>query len=109
MALRKVGSRPIIVDGVTYRWRIAPRPNPNEFDYGNSMVASVQHAESLGQVLFVRCGLRHGNILGTPGVRVTPRRIAATIRAAVADGWTPTVSGDARRIDLVEISEPEAT
>ena len=109
MAVRKRGSRPIVIGGIAYRWRIAPEPDDLEFDYASAMCASVQLAEKPGQVLFVRCGLRHGNILDTPGVRVTPRRIAATIRAALAAGWLPEASGSPQSIDLAECPEPEAT
>jgi hypothetical protein len=100
MAIRKTGSRRITIDGVEYRWRIAPRPTIGEFDYAGSMVASVQLAETPGQVLFVACGLRHGNILGAPGAVVTPRQIAETIRAAIAAGWTPAQPGPVFRIVL---------
>ncbi len=48
MAIRKTGSRRIVVDGVSYRWRISPRPTPGEFDYVGSMIASVQLAEAPG-------------------------------------------------------------
>src|SRR5262245_780532 len=102
MAISKKYSRRIVVDGAAYRWRIAPRPTPGEFDYAGQMIASVQHAESPGQVLFVACGLRDGNILGVPGARVTPQGIADAIRAALAAGWRPTDAGSPFRITLPE-------
>ncbi len=100
MAVRKTGSRRIVVEGVEYRWRIAPRPTPGEFDYAGSMVASVQLAEHAGQVLFVQCGLRHGNIRDLPGAIVTPRRIALAIQNALAAGWQPNERGEPFRIAL---------
>ena len=93
MAISKKYSRRIVVDGVEYRWKIAPRPSDPEFDYAGSMVASVQLAENAGQVLFVSCGLRKGNILSRPGAIVTPRRIAAAIRNALVAGWQPSKRG----------------
>jgi hypothetical protein len=105
MAVRKTGSRRIVVDGVEYRWRIAPRPTDVEFDYAGSMVASVQLAKNAGQVLFVSCGLRAGNILDQPGVVVTPRQIAAAIRSALADGWQPAERGKPFRTPLPAADE----
>jgi hypothetical protein len=105
MAVRKRASRRIVVDGVEYRWRIAPRPTNGEFDYAGSMVASVQRAENSGQVLFVSCGLRAGNILGQPGVSVTPRGIAGAIRNALAAGWRPNERGEPFRIQLPPTDE----
>jgi hypothetical protein len=105
MAIRKKGSRRIVVDGVEYRWRIAPLPTRSEEDYACAMTASVQRAENAGQVLFVLCGLRAGNILGRPGAVVTPRQIAAAIRNALATGWKPDQSGEPFRTKLPSADE----
>ncbi|MBX9584424.1 MAG: hypothetical protein K2X87_29335 [Gemmataceae bacterium] len=107
MAVRKTGSRPITVDGVVYRWRIARRPSDEEFGWAEPMTASVGLATGRGRVLFVRCGLRHGNIRDQPGAVVTPRRIAAAIRAALAKGWEPAGKGPPLVIDLPASPEPE--
>ena len=106
MAIRKTGSRRIVVDGIAYRWRIAPRPTPGEFDYAGPMIASIQLAEPPGQVLFVNCGLRDGNILGIPAAVVTPRRIADAIRAALAAGWQPQEPGEPFRVIMPTV-KPE--
>lgn len=100
MAVRKTGSRRITVDGVVYRWRIAPEPSDEEFSWARPMLASVQLAEGRGRVLFVRCGLRPGNVLDQPGAVVTPGRIAAVIRQALGQGWDPSGNGPALVTEL---------
>lgn len=108
MAISKKYSRPIVVDGVAYRWKIDPEPSASEFDYAGSMVAYVQLAENPCSVLCVQCGLRSENILGAPGVVVTPRRIAAAIRAAIIAGWTPAEPGAPLNIHLPLIESQES-
>lgn len=100
MAMSKKYSRRITVDGVVYRWLITPRPTVMEFDYAGAMIAMVQLAEEPAALLFVNCGLRAGNILSVPGAVVTPRRIANSIRAALAAGWKPKEVGAKFRIAL---------
>ncbi len=52
MATRRTGSRPIVVDGVAYRWRIRRRATSCQADYGRGKLhVAVELAERRGAVL----------------------------------------------------------
>jgi hypothetical protein len=95
MAMQQKGSRRMVVDGQTYRWRIRRSASSSQLSYGTALIIAVEHADG-GAVLVVACdGARHGNWIELPGTTVTPSRVAALIRRALAAGWTPTEPGPA--------------
>jgi hypothetical protein len=95
MAIRKTGSRRIVVDGIEYRWRVRRKSTYIQAAFACSFVVSVQVAEASGQVLHVTAGARPDNWTQTPGEVVTPAPLAATIRAALKAGWKPAEPGSA--------------
>ena len=95
MAMQQKGSRRIVVDGQSYRWRVRLPASYPQLAYGTALTFAVEHFDG-GSVLLVVCaGARHGNWADVPGTTVTPRRVAALIRHALAAGWTPTEPGSA--------------
>jgi hypothetical protein len=91
MAIRKTGSRSLVVDGVAYRWRIRHRdPEPDNRGWGWAF--AVQHAETPGTTLIVRLTRRHPRWDRTT-TPVTPSEIANCIRQAILKGWQPTMQG----------------
>jgi hypothetical protein len=104
MALNRKGSRPITVDGTEYRWRIRRRPTCSQDCCGQSpltyAVEAVGTPRAGGTVLHVTTGhLRPGTAFcPEPWAPVLPSRVAATIRAALAEGWRPAEPGAAFRL-----------
>ncbi|MER5640509.1 hypothetical protein ABT095_26615 [Kitasatospora sp. NPDC002227] len=93
MALARKGSRRIVVDGVEYRWRVSSKHwccshDPTTLGY------AVEDAAHPGTTLVVDTGRPVvARPTETPAEVVLPREVAAGIRAALADGWTPRANG----------------
>ncbi|GAA2089899.1 hypothetical protein GCM10009759_13050 [Kitasatospora saccharophila] len=101
MTLNGKGTRPITVDGVSYRWRVRHRPSYMQAVGQTPLTAAVERAERTGSVLLLRFPHAHpGNWLGLPGTAVTPARIAAAVRLARARGWDPERRTEPFRLDL---------
>jgi hypothetical protein len=100
MATRKTGSRQIVVDDVTYRWRIRHKPTYMQGAFACAMFAAVELADDPGRVLLVQCGPRPDNWIEAASQTVTPGRIAVAIRAGIAAGWNPGENGSAFVIEL---------
>ena len=96
MAMRKIGSRPVVVGGRAYRWKVRRTPNYDQGAYAGAMTVAVR-AEAGGAALTVTPGgPRPDHWLGArrrPGVSVTPAYVADAIRRALAAGWQPGVAG----------------
>jgi hypothetical protein len=91
MGMRKKWSRRIVVNGITYRWRVAPGA-------GLSLRICIQQEDSQGQCLLVN--IRHpvtdapGNCsLETIPHAVTPDVIRRLIAGGLDRGWQPTQRG----------------
>jgi hypothetical protein len=93
MAIRKTGSRQIIVDGMAYRWRIRRKPTYCQACFAGCLTVAIQLAENPGRTLLALGAARPDNLIGNPSVIVTPQTVAATIRAALAEGWEPATQG----------------
>jgi hypothetical protein len=90
MAIRKKGSRPIVVDGETYRWRIRRRPTHDQSNW-TALVVAVQHTAGNGSNLIIHMPFaRPDNYTGMPSGIVTPAVAARCIRDALGQGWEPT-------------------
>jgi hypothetical protein len=89
MAISKKYSRRIVVDGVSYRWRIPPEPNYDQGGPQGHLVVTIWSEAHPGCVLYAVGGARPDNWHHAVGEIVTPRRIAEGIRAALAAGWNP--------------------
>lgn len=87
MAIRKVGSRLLVLDGVQYRWRVRRSPTYSQAAYATALTFSVQREDGGALLLVVGNAPRPDNWLDLPGAIVTPAVVAAAIRQALAGGW----------------------
>jgi hypothetical protein len=93
VAMRKVGSRALMVDGQRYRWRVRRRPTYTQGAYGDPLTFSVQREDG-GSVLWVVAdGPRPDNWLARPGALITPAVVAKAIRRALVAGWRAGAAG----------------
>jgi hypothetical protein len=97
VAMPKTGSRRIVVDGATYRWRIRRKLPTLLVDYGGPLVFSAELIGAKGSALVVSLPQVRGLVLGdlydydrTPA---TPGQVATAIRDAIAAGWRPSIPG----------------
>jgi hypothetical protein len=88
VAVRKQGSRRIVVDGVAYRWKF-PRRLTDQEEELPGVWAVAQRVEPEGsQLLLVFPGRHHmSGPHADKGRPVLPSEVAAGIRAAVEAGW----------------------
>jgi hypothetical protein len=94
MALGKKGSRRIIVDGVTYRWRLRRRPTYSQALCWSPCTYAVEHADQPGSTLVVTTDHPHpSNWVTAQAVSVRPTDVADSIRMALARGWVPSSHG----------------
>jgi len=96
MAVRKTGSRRIVVDGVVYLWRVPRRPTRAAWDGNTGLTVTVQQAGCAGSVLALCSPRRHptvARVFGSPVVSVRPSQVATAIRQALELGWEPTRRG----------------
>ncbi|GAA1463787.1 hypothetical protein NE857_00330 [Nocardiopsis exhalans] len=109
MSLLRKGSRRITVDGADYRWRIRHRPTYSQGNGWTNLVFAVEYAESPGRALVVETGNpRPDNWLGLgPAVSITPVVVAAAIRRALKEGWSPQATGSPHHLTLTEAEVPE--
>lgn len=85
MAWAKQGSRPIVVDGHTLRWAVRRRGVPGCpcCDRGQLLVGVEDRKGASLHLGLARRGLRGGEHA------ITPALVAAVVRAALAEGWSP--------------------
>jgi hypothetical protein len=101
MALRRKGSRRIVVDGVTYRWYLRTRPTYSQGLCWSPLTYAVELSGGAGKTLLVTTNQAHpGNWLHRPAPPVLPADVARTIREALEQGWTPDASGPQFHLDL---------
>ena len=101
MALARKGSRQIVVDGVTYRWRIRRKPSYSQGNGWTPLTFAVEDATAPGTTLVVRTGHPHPrNWLGLPARPVPPADVMRAIRTARSHGWTPAASGSPFLLEL---------
>ena len=100
MAMRKAGSRKLVVDGVVYRWRIRRRATPLQTDFGHGTLhVAVELAERPGAVLVVYTDRPHPADWGTNQVTpIRPADVARLVREALAAGWSPAQPGPQFRV-----------
>lgn len=109
MAMRKIGSRRIVVDRVAFRWRAPRRPTRYDWDGNTGFTVTVQAEDRRGSVLSIHFRHRHpkvAQVWGSPVVSVIPSQVASAIRRALGAGWQPfdpgpgfAVSGEAPDAD----------
>ncbi|MFJ9695666.1 hypothetical protein [Kitasatospora sp. NPDC101183] len=100
MALPKKGSRRIVVDGVEYRWRVSGKHWCCDYDV-STLDYMVEDAASPGTTLVVETGrpaVYPPSLV--PAEVILPREVAAGIRAARSNGWTPSAHGSPFKLRL---------
>ncbi|SFC62527.1 hypothetical protein [Streptomyces aidingensis] len=107
MALVRKGSRRIVVDGVTYRWRLRRKPTYGQGLGSSPCVFAVEHADNPGTTLVVTTNHPHpGNWVGRSSRPVLPSDVARAVRLALACGWAPQAHGSPFQLDLSDGFEP---
>lgn len=100
MALVRKGSRRIVVDGTEYRWRLRGRPTYDQGLVWSPCTFAVEHADTPGTMLVVTTDQPHpSNWIGREAEPVLPSGVAAAVRLALSEGWTPTAPGSAFHLD----------
>lgn len=79
--------RRIVVDGVAYRWRVLPEVEYDGCRHDGLLVVHVRLEEDAQQFLRLHGGPHPMRNEAAPEVVITPRRVAAGIRAALQAGW----------------------
>ncbi|MFE6745391.1 hypothetical protein ACFVGM_06010 [Kitasatospora purpeofusca] len=100
MALAKKSSRRIVVDDVEYRWRVRRNDRCCEYHLG-TLGYVVEEAARPGTLLVVDTG--RPAVMAPGAVRaelVLPREVAAGVRAALSNGWTPDSAGSPFKLRL---------
>jgi hypothetical protein len=99
MALTAKGSRRIVVDGITYRWRVRKKPTYSQVLVESRLLLAVEHATVSGTTLVVALPQSHPNSwLSNEVAAVLPSDVENYIRAALVAGWQPTKSGKTFRL-----------
>ncbi|WP_037678202.1 hypothetical protein [Streptomyces griseus] len=100
MALVRKGSRRIVVDGRAYRWRLRGRPTYSQGLAWSPCTFAVEHADTPGTTLVVTTRRPHSsNWIGREAEPVLSSTVAAAVRVALREGWTPTGLGSAFHLD----------
>lgn len=107
MAIGRKGSRRIVVDGTTYRWRLRGRPTYSQGLCWWPCRYAVEHADTPGTTLVVTTNQPYASIwVGVSGSPVLPAEVAATIASALRKGWSPTHTGSPLHMDLPDGFHP---
>jgi hypothetical protein len=94
VAIRKIGSRRLVVDGVTYLWRVRQRPTYDQGLARSPLSFCVQHASTPGTVLIVELYRpRPDNWTGKATWPLSPSEVADLVHRALAKGWHPEFEG----------------
>ena len=109
MAVRKKGSRSILVDGIRYLWRFPHRPTQTQDDCWPGCHVTIQQPDTQrGCVLVLHFPqFRPDCAPGLPVIPVLPSDVARGIRAAIASGWRGDKQGPQFRVLVGEVTAGE--
>ena len=95
MAIPKTGARPIVVDGLGYRWRIRRQATNMQSDYGfGKLHVAIESSDAPGTTLVLMTDRPHPQDFTTYQVKpIQPADVADWIRRARLMGWNPSVNG----------------
>jgi hypothetical protein len=96
VAIRKTGCRRIVVNGITFLWRVPHRPARMAWDGSTGFLVAVQSEDRRGASLAIQFSRRHPKVAllwRSPVVSVVPSLVASAIRRALAAGWRPGEKG----------------
>ena len=106
MAMRKTGSRTVVVDGQQYRWRVRPSPTYMQGANATALTFSVQREDGGSVLLVVADRPRPDNWLERAGAVITPAVVAGAICRALAAGWRASEAGSAFELAWAADAEP---
>ena len=93
-----------MVDGVSYRWSVRPRPTYSQGVGASPLSFAVVGDDVQGSTLVVRMGTDRLDSWVTPlGVPVTPVIVEKAIRRAVSAGWRAHQNGKSFLLDFVDV------
>jgi hypothetical protein len=102
----KKGSRLIVVDDVTYRWRVRGKPTYCQGLGWSPLTYAVELAANPGTMLVIKTSRPHlSNWLSLPSKPILPAEVATSIRTARSRGWAPDDTGTPFILDLPELEE----
>ncbi|MEU8317051.1 hypothetical protein AB0C33_01670 [Nonomuraea sp. NPDC048881] len=103
MAMPRKGSRLITVDGTAFRWRVSHRPAFGDGSSAAPLTFVVERDEDPGRVLLVSlpCA-RPDNWRGARTIAIRPPLVAACVRRALEQGWTPARPGPRFTLAITE-------
>ncbi len=85
MAIPNKGSRLIVVDGDSYRWRIRQKPTYCQSNLWKRLTIAIEHFDKSGATLIVKMPQAHpSNWMEEPIVPIVPSDVEYTIRQAIA-------------------------
>ena len=93
MSIPRRGSRGITVDGIRLRWRIRPRPTPDQRSGRTPLILAVAAEAGEGPAMIARVQSHPRNAAGLRSNTVTPGHVALYVREALAAGWRPLEPG----------------
>lgn len=103
MSIPRKGARLIVVDGVSYRWSVRPRPTYSQGIGASPLSFAVMRDEVQGSTLVVRMRTGRLDSWVTPlGAPVTPAIVEQAIRRAVSAGWQAHQDGKSILLDFVD-------
>jgi hypothetical protein len=106
MAMRKTGSRVVVVNGQRYRWRVRRSPTYMQGAYATALTFSVQREDGGSVLMIVADGPRPDNWLGRTGAVITPAVVADAIGRALAAGWQTGPGGKPFELALAPDAKP---
>jgi hypothetical protein len=108
MSIAKRGSRPIEVDGEVYRWRVRSRPTADQQTGRTPLILAVAGEDGKGPALVVRLHHAHpSNAVSLRSEAVTPRQVAAYVRAGKRAGWSPSQPGRPFHLSPHGVEQPD--
>ena len=103
------GSRSIVVDGVSYRWMVRPKPTYMQEVFACPMTFAVVADGKLNTTLWVvvgACRPETCKIVATARtLSITPAIVAEAIRMALQQGWQAQQTGPSFELCLILDSE----
>ena len=107
MAVRRKGSRGIMVDGVRFLWRFPPVMTQDQFDCWPGCFVTVQQADVFrGGVLAISFPQHRPDAAPfEPAVPVLPSDVARCISAALKRGWNPREPGPQFNINSEDVAK----
>lgn len=87
MSMPRKGSRRIVVDGRSFRWRVRSQPTYCQANAWSPLTVAVEHEPRGAVLVLVFAGARPDNWIGASMSIATPASVAAAIRASLCAGW----------------------